>query len=285
MGNLISRQQRVSPIEHDVHGSARVITIAEIDVRLRWIPAGCFQMGSPSEEEGRTMDEGPQHEVEITPGFWLFETPVTQALWQALTAGNPSHFRGPSRPVECVSFHDVQSFIAAVDQSQAAFQLALPSEAQWEYACRTGTDKATWLGDHQLEGINNVSLLDEICWYAGNASAAFHSKDGVDSSSWPQCDHPGVKAGTHPVGLKEPNPWGLYDMLGNVWEWCADGMRDYEAATCAKLNPLGEAADVRCARGGSWRDSPRKLRASYRDQIELDYSNDFVGFRCIVEFN
>jgi len=271
-------------VQHDVHGVFCVVTIAGVEVKLRCLPKGQFVMGSSASEIGRTVDEGPQHTVQIAREMWMFDTQVTQSLWVAVMGHNPSHFRSFSRPVECVSFCDVQSFISKVNDSQSSFFLKLPTEAQWEYACRAGTQSATWAGNHHLNGCNNAPVLDDICWYAGNASMAFRSENGVDSSNWFECDHHGVKAGTHAVGLKSANPWGLFDMLGNVWEWCRDGMREYSDEATELVDPIGVEGLVRCARGGSWRDSPRKLRASYRDQIELNYKNDFVGFRCLLEF-
>ncbi len=269
---------------HDVYGEWIRVGIAGVECLLRWIPAGTFSMGSPAQELGRTFDEGPREEVQINQGFWLFDTPVTQALWTAVMQSNPSRFRGPSRPVERVSFHDIQQFQSAVSALCPDLHLQLPTEAQWEYACRAGTDTATWKGDHELLGANQAPVLDSISWYAGNSSVAFKSADGVDSSDWELCQHTGNLAGTHPVGLKEANPWGLHDMLGNVWEWCSDCMRKYGEEGTVLADPVGNAHDdVKCTRGGSWRDGPKKLRASYRDQVELEYSNDFVGFRCVVE--
>ncbi len=268
---------------HDVYGEWIRISIAGVECLLRWIPAGTFSMGSPEQELGRTPDEGPRDKVQINRGFWLFDTPVTQALWLAVMKDNPSRFRGPSRPVERVSFHDIEAFQARVGVMCPELQLLLPTEAQWEYACRAGTQTATWMGDHELQGANQAPVLNTICWYAGNSSVAFKSADGVDSSDWELCQHTGNLAGTHPVGLKDANPWGLHDMLGNVWEWCGDSMRKYGAEEGELADPVGNAAnDVKCARGGSWRDGPKKLRASYRDQVELEYNNDFVGFRCVV---
>lgn len=213
----------------------------------------------------------------------MFETPVTQAMWVAVMGCNPSRFRSPSRPVE-LSYHDVLLFMASVNESQHEFKLSLPTEVQWEYACRASTEAATWCGEHQLEGINYAHVLDDISWYAGNSSYVFKSTQGVDSSSWVQCN---IKESTRVrirLGSKSPIR-GACDMFGNVWEWCDDSMRTYSESAELLVDPVGdEYDDVRCARGGSWRDSPRKLRASYRDQIELDYKNDFVGFRCLASF-
>lgn len=270
---------------HDVYGEFRTLNVAGVETQLRWIPAGTFEMGASEPDLMSSPDEKPAHRVHISEGFWLFETPATQQLWTSVMGDNPSEFQSPSRPVESISFHQVMEFLDLINQANQGVVFNLPSEAQWEYACRAGSEQATWAGELQLAGINNVPVLDPIAWYAGNASFGYKIKPGVDSSQWEQCELTGDKAGTHAVGLKQPNPWGLRDMLGNVWEWCHDGMRLYQQQEELCIDPQGPTdQDCRCARGGSWRDSPAKLRASYRDQIELDYKNNFVGFRCTVDF-
>ncbi len=159
--------------------------------RLRWIPAGEFLMGAPEDEEEREGNE-PQHPVRISRGFWLGETPVTQAQWLDVMGANPSHFRNgedwPSRPVEQVSWDDCQGFLERLPDG---LTWRLPTEAEWEYACRAGTTEARY------------GQLEDVAWF------------GVDS--------------TMLVATKAPNPWGLYDMLGNVWEWCADHTEDWSA--------------------------------------------------------
>ncbi|NQT12224.1 MAG: formylglycine-generating enzyme family protein, partial [Planctomycetes bacterium] len=115
--------------------------------RLRWMPPGTFLMGSPESEAGRWADEGPQHEVTFTHGFWIFDTPVTQELWRAVTGKNPSHFKGDHRPVETVSWDDVQRFLDRLNERMGGAVFVLPSEAQWEYACRAGTTTAYAFGD------------------------------------------------------------------------------------------------------------------------------------------
>ena len=139
--------------------------------RMRWVPVGSFTMGSPAEETGRFEDEGPQHEVEIGQGFWLGETPVTQALWKAVMGNNPSRFKSPDRPVEQVSWQDCQEFCKKLNERVPGLDARLPSEAEWEYACRAGTTTATWLGDLQILGKNNAPLLDAITWYGGNCGS------------------------------------------------------------------------------------------------------------------
>jgi formylglycine-generating enzyme required for sulfatase activity len=196
--------------------------------RLRWVPPGDFLMGAPDAEEPRWDDEGPLRTVQITAGFWLGDTPVTQALWQAVMGANPSQFKGGERPVEAVSWDDTQGFFARL-QAEHGVAARLPTEAQWEFACRGGTQAARWAED-----------LDAIAWYAGNAGGE-----------------------THPVKGKAANPFGLYDMLGNVWEWCQDWQAGY--APGPAVDPGGpQAGSDRIYRGGSWADFGRDTRAAMR---------------------
>jgi formylglycine-generating enzyme required for sulfatase activity len=258
--------------------------------RLRWILPGRFWMGSPEEEtrglakndnEHEWFDaEHPRHLVTLTEGYWLFDTPCTQALWEAVMEKNPSRFQSPTRPVEQVSWDDAQDFLARVNARIPGLDLMLPSEAQWEYACRAGTETAIYTGALDILGQCNAPALDPIAWYAGNSGVDFELDNGYDSSGWPEKQYPHTKAGTRPVKLKRANPWGLYDMLGNVWEWCQDGMRNYDAE--AQTNPTGslEAGASRVLRGGSWFNGARYVRAAYRSAYRPDDRLDFIGFRC-----
>jgi formylglycine-generating enzyme required for sulfatase activity len=207
-----------------------------------WIPPGSFMMGcSPGDDEG-TNRERPSHRVEITKGFWIGETPVTQAAYQRVIGSNPSHFKGPQRPVENVSWDDATAYCRAVG-------MRLPTEAEWEYAARAGSTAARY-GD-----------LDDIAWYDKNSQQK-----------------------THDVKGKRPNAWGVYDTLGNVWEWVEDWF-DEAAYT------RGEARDqqgpnggkYRVVRGGSWGYDSRFARASYRFRGEPSDRLNFIGFRCVGE--
>lgn len=174
-----------------------------------WVYPGTYLQGSPPDEHGRCENEGPQRKVTLTRGFWLGETPVTQAQWFAVMGNNPSRFQeagnpeAPQRPVERVSWEDAVAFAKAVEVLHPGFGARLPTEAEWEYACRAGTATATYAGDLNTQG-DLVAVLDGIAWYGANA-----------------------EGGTHPVGQKRANPWGFHDMLGNVLEWCLDGAEDW----------------------------------------------------------
>jgi formylglycine-generating enzyme required for sulfatase activity len=267
----------------DGHGPWVEFHVAGAGQRLRWIPPGQFQMGSPESEEGRYEDEGPRHEVTLTRGYWLFDTPCTQALWEAVLGRNPSRFVDPQRPVEQVSWQDCQEFFAQLNQQRSGLALDLPTEAQWEYACRAGTGTATYAGDVRILGDNNAPQLDAIAWYGGNCGVGYALAEGVEARDWPDKQHDFAHAGTRCVAKKEPNRWGLYDMLGNVWEWCRDGSREYTVEPVR--DPLGpqEASAVRVIRGGSWYASAQRVRAASRDWLGPALRGDYLGFRC-VEF-
>lgn len=267
---------RLEPLRHlawaEAMGRDRYGLWAELEVggvvhRMRWIAPGRFVMGSPDDEPGRYDWEGPRHEVTISRGFWLGETPVTQALWEAVMGDNPSGFRSPDRPVEQVRWDDCQPFMRALDERFPAADgeiFRLPTEAEWEHACRAGTSTATYAGPIEILGANNAPILDDIAWYPGNSGVDFDLDDGHDSSGWKEKQHEHQRAGTRRVALKEPNAWGLHDMLGNVWEWCEDGQRTYDSEP--QRDPLGPmlAGVDRVYRGGSWAGGPGGVRAAFR---------------------
>jgi formylglycine-generating enzyme required for sulfatase activity len=198
-------------------------------------------MGSPEDEEGRLPNEGPRHLVSIDSGFWMFDTPCTQALWESVMGENPSRFRGADRPVESVSWEQCQEFLTALNSRLDGLELSLPSEAQWEYACRAGTEAARYSDN-----------LDAIAWYEENSGKE-----------------------THSVAGKEANSWGLYDMLGNVWEWCAD----YDAMK-RRMSESESTFALRVVRGGSWFQDARVMYAAYRLRHEPSLRDNNLGFRC-----
>ena len=239
-----------------------------VEQRLRWIPPGKFTMGSPLDESERFEQEGPETEVTIRDGFWLFDTPVTQELYELVTGENPSSYKSSTRPVQNIHWGDANQFIEMMNVHIAGLNLRMPSEAEWEYACRAGTRTATYAGSMETFGLNNAPVLEEIAWYGGNCGRDWDLDDGFDLTKLPQRRYDDPIGGTHPVAVKRPNLWGLYDMLGNVSEWCADEWHGNHA----DANPFGIA---RCpsqlprdlnhvARGGSWISRARYLRSACR---------------------
>jgi len=269
---------------HDRFGVFVGFMLGDVTQRLRWIPPGQFQMGSPESEDGRYDDEGPRRWVTLDRGYWLFDTPCTQALWEVVMGENSSRFKDPKRPVERVSWDQAQAFIEAINSRVPGLGLSLPSEAQWEYACRAGTDTAVYTGELEIKGENNAPALDPIAWYGGNSGEGFDLDDGADSSGWPDKQYPHKKAGTRKVALKEPNPWGLYDMLGNVWEWVEDDWHeDYNGAPGDGRPWTGDPGNrgaERVVRGGGWSYCARGVRAACRDRSLPGDRIGKLGFRC-----
>ncbi len=240
----------------DAHGRFVVLTLGAVVQRFRFIAPGKFKMGSPSSEAGRWDDEGPQHEVELTNGYWMADTPVTQALWTAVMGDNPSRFKGAERPVEQVSWEDCKRFITRLNGLVPGLDARLPTEAEWENACRGGTTGATWVGELDLDRHQSrAPVLDAIAVYYGN------SPDG-----------------SQPVKTKGANPLGLYDMLGNVYEWCEDWFGAYDRATVT--DPRGpKVGSNRVLRGGCWGSLARIVRAAYRLASDPGYRAGNLGFR------
>jgi formylglycine-generating enzyme required for sulfatase activity len=233
------------------------VSIGTVTQRFRWIEPGEFVMGSPDAEQDRFDDEGPQHVVPLTEGYWLADTACSQALWQAVTGGNPSHFKDdPQNPVEQVSWDDVNDFLRRLEARWPGVKAALPTEAEWEYACRAGTKTAFSFGD---------AITPEQANYDGS----FSYGDGPKGE---------YREKTVPVKTFAANPWGLYQMHGNVWEWCADGWRTYDGVP--QTYPRGPEGDApRALRGGSWLFVPRGLRSAYRNDSGRDGRSNDVGFR------
>jgi len=224
--------------------------------RLRWIEPGSFLMGSPENEPGRYPNEGPQHQVTLTQGFWLADTACTQALWSLLMGTNPSQFQQDAQqPVEKVSWHDVRTFLLQLTNSLPECEATLPT---WEYACRAGTRSAFSFGDSMSrQQVNHRATVE------------------VRFLDW----------GSRPVPVKSlpPNPWGLYEMHGNVWEWCADGLRSY--ATSAVVDPIGprhHASTPRAVRGGSWVREARGVRSADRVFNPPELRRHDIGFRFVL---
>jgi formylglycine-generating enzyme required for sulfatase activity len=268
----------------DRYGLWAAFEVSGVQQRLRWIPPGRFLMGSLPTEAERYEDEGPQHWVTLTKGYWLGETPATQALWRAVMKSNPSRFVSDDRPVEWVSWDNCQEFLERLNRLLDGFVTRLPTEAEWERACRAGTTTATWVGDLTLRGVNDAPELDTIAWYGGNSGVDFELDSGWDSTGWPEKQHPHTRAGSHPVGRRQANPYGLHDMLGNVYEWCRDAAKGWgqpnlhtsESVEDPVLNDLGW---YRVTRGGSWHSYARSVRAARRHASARDDSDVTLGFR------
>ena len=234
-----------------------------------FISPGTFTMGCSPGDNQCDDDEKPTHPVTITKGFWIGQTPVTQEAYRRVTGKSPSRFQGSNLPVEQVSWNDAVSYCGAVG-------LRLPTEAEWEYAARAGSPSARY------------GNLDDIAWYADNSgrqrfdSTALFRPNGSDYVN--QLGKNGNS--THPVGQKLPNAWGLYDMLGNVWEWTADWYDKYDYSRRVAVDPTGPAAGSdRVLRAGSWSNYPVYVRASFRDGYGAADRNYAVGFRCAGELH
>jgi len=227
--------------------------------RLRWLEPGEFWMGSSETEGGRHQDEGPQHAVRLTEGFWLANSACTQAFWMAVVDGkNPSRFQGDlSLPVEYVSWGDIsQKFLPRLQKALGdAVKAQLPSEAQWEYACRAGTTTPFFFGE---------TIMPEQVNYDGNHPYG-KGKKGLDRNC------------TVPVASLPANAWGFYEMHGNVWEWCRDGLRSYDSNLV--LDPEGPQDALRVLRGGSWFRRAAFARSACRNSSGPGRRSDYVGFR------
>ncbi len=245
--------------------------------RLRWVMPGQFLMGSPLEETAMLdkqeywQDERPQHLVTIGHGFWLADTACTQALWQAVMGENPSHFNhqnggGPQHPVECVSWHMTQEFLQKLQGACLGDHVSLPTEAEWEYACRAGSQTPFHFG---------ANIMPKLANYNGKYPYA----DGEKGE---------YRERTVPVKALPANRWGLYQMHGNVWEWCADAPRTYTEAECTdpgldqawrptEIEPL-----LRALRGGCWFNGALWLRSACRDRDLPGGRDRGTGFRLAL---
>ena len=218
-------------------------------IPVRWIPPGSFMMGSPDSEEGRESDE-TQHEVVLSQGFFMAETECTQGQWKMVMGSNPSKFKGTEQPVDQVIWGKAVEYCRKLTAKQRAegllpdgWEWRLPTEAEWEYAARAGTTGARY------------GELDTIAWYDGNCGSK-----------------------THPVKQKTANAWGLYDMMGNVWEWCSDRSGDYP--TGSVTDPTGSSSGSgRVLRGGSWFNDAGCARSASRVRLVPGFRFFNLGFR------
>lgn len=277
---VFKRPDWATAIGRDRFGLWTEFEVKGVSHRLRWIPPGRFTMGSPEGERGRHEREGPQHQVTISEGFWIGETPCTQDLWEIVMGSNPSEFVSPDRPVDSVSWHESSRFLEKLDRVSGASSFRLPTEAEWEYACRAGTKTSIYAGELEILGPNNAPLLDKYAWYGGNSGVEFDLKEGWDSSRWEEKQHEHKLAGTRKVKAKNPNLWGLCDILGNLWEWCSDWMAEYPNELL--VDPKGPSrGTLRVLRGGSWSSDAGLVRAAAR-VASVPVSRDAsCGFRLV----
>ena len=243
-------------IGRDRHGIFTEIHVRGVSFVLRWIPPGQFKMGSPGNEPEMFNDEGPQHQVSFTQGFWLAETACSQELWLAVKGSNPSRFtENPQNPVEQVGWEEACRFIAQLNMLLPGLEARLPSEAEWEYACRAGTTTPFWFGE---ELSTDEANYDGNYPYNQGKKGAFREK-------------------TLPVRWFHPNPWGLYQMHGNVWEWCRDRWHtNYQGApTDGSAWEEGDS-EYHVCRGGSWIGDGGYLRSACRSYWHIgDGPNGF----------
>ncbi|MCA8995115.1 MAG: SUMF1/EgtB/PvdO family nonheme iron enzyme [Planctomycetaceae bacterium] len=224
----------------DACGLWAEIEVNEVPQRMRWIPPGEYYMGAAEHERGRSVAEGPRHLEIIDIGFWIFDSPCTQGLWMAVMGTNPSRFKGDdSRPVEQVSWEMSQKFISRINDSVTGLTLRLPTEAEWEYVCRGGRSEPRY-----------ATNIDDIAWHKAIS-----------------------REQTQPVKLRQPNNFGVFDMLGNVWEWCRDEWRP-------RYND-GFDPYQRVIRGGSWRSNVDGIHAACRHAYLPTAQESHVGFRCV----
>ena len=232
-----------------VSAANEVFKVKDIEFRMIKVEGGTFTMGATSEMENPYDDEKPTHQVTLS-SYYIGETEVTQALWKAVMGSNPSYFKGDNLPVEMVSWDDCQTFISKLN-ALTGKRFRLPTEAEWEFAARGGNQSR----HTQYSG---SSRIDDVAWYESNSDNK-----------------------THPVKTKQPNELGIYDMTGNVWEWCQDWYGSYNSY--AQTNPTGASSGPnRVDRGGSWFLSPRYCRSSSRFGNAPGFWDGSLGLRLVL---
>jgi formylglycine-generating enzyme required for sulfatase activity len=240
----VSREEGVNKLKVGIN----VDIIDEPEMVL--VKGGTFQMGDTFGDGN--SNERPVHKV-CVGDFYIGKYPVTQKEWQEVMGGNPSYFKGDNLPVDSVSWNDTQKFIKKLNQLTGE-TYRLPTEAEWEYAARSGGKAEKWAGT------NSESELKDYAWYGENSGSK-----------------------THPVGQKKPNGLGLYDMSGNVWEWVQDWYDEDYYKNSPKDNPKGPSSGQhRVLRGGSWLSFPSRMWSSFRGRLGPSTRGNDFGFRCVM---
>jgi formylglycine-generating enzyme required for sulfatase activity len=305
------------PAERPVLGRVWNLPLSDqATLEMEWVPGGTFVMGSPAADSLAKPDEGPQTRVTLTKGFWLGKTMVTIGQWKSLTGlgvrtqlvrmlhddtlhdfdgkqetvrdymrfsrdADPGKYlarENDNLPMYFVSWDDAMQFCQELNTAEraagrlpAGYEYNLPTEAQWEYACRAGTTKATYAGPLVVDG-GNAAVLDKIAWYSANSPDGYTGK-GFNVS--------GRTGGPHAVAQKQPNAWGLYDMTGNIWQWCRDWYGNYPGGSLT--DPAGPATGTdRVNRGGSFGSGARDERSANRAKNPPAEASAYRGFRLAL---
>ncbi len=258
----------------------RKIISNRLGMRFILIPAGSFYMGSPESEMGREWNE-KRHQVVISKSFYIQETEVTQGQFEGLVGFNPSAFSdlGNDYPVDTVSWDDCIEFIRVLNESEGTTKYRLPTEAEWEYACRAGTVTAFAGGPITVNTCNEPEpALFDMGWYCGNSGEI----------------HPAGNFAPRPVKTRKPNAWGLYDMHGNVQEWVQDSCKwrhfwtgrigvTTDTYTDNIIDPVSRKGDHRIIRGGGWHQTPKYCRSAQRSYYKPQTRRNSLGFRIVID--
>lgn len=253
---LIKEETEDSNVQAEFSSSElhEIFTSSSTGMEFILIPAGEFDMGSDSEDKVSSDSKSLAHRVTIRNPFYMGRSPVTQKQWKRIMGNNPSHFKGDVRPVEMVSWYQVQEFVRRLNEKEGTEKYRLPSEAEWEYGCKAGTRTNYFFGDYE-------SKLNEYAWYAENSGSK-----------------------THSIGQKKPNRWGLYDTHGNVWEWVKDSWHENsdKSPSDGRAREDGYSPD-RVSRGGSWFCNAELCRSGSRLRRDPESLFSNLGFRLLRE--
>ena len=260
---IVPTQGQSEPSEQKTGDVATFDLPGGATIEMVWIEPGTFMMGSPENEPERYENEGPQHEVTISHGFWLGRYELSQGQWESVMGTHPWQgedyvyvVENPNHPAVYISWDDMQEFISKSNQAEGTEIYRLPTEAEWEYACRAGTTTRWSLGENEVQ-------LKEYAWYSVNA--------------WDLGEQY-----AHAVGMKLPNPWGLYDIHGNVFEWCQDQYGLHQSGH--QVDPTGPSTStnyVRVLRGGSFQTYALYARSAYRNGAVFDLRIFDFGARLL----